>query len=46
VLYVIIFAVLAVVVVAAGASAMSRQRQRFRDAGIADDAPQEEEEDM
>jgi hypothetical protein len=44
VFYVIIFSILAVLLVAAGVTTMSRQRRRFRDAGIDDNTPDEEEE--
>jgi hypothetical protein len=43
VFYVIIFGALAVLLVAAGVTAMSRQRRRFRDAGIDDTPPDEEQ---
>jgi hypothetical protein len=46
VFYVIIFGALAVLLVAAGVTAMSRQRRRFRDAGISDSTPDEEEEEL
>jgi hypothetical protein len=45
VFYVIIFGALAVLVVVAGVTAMSRQRRRFREAGI-DGTPDEEEEKL
>jgi hypothetical protein len=45
VFYVIIFGALAVLLVAAGVTAMSRQRRRFRDAGIDDNTPDEDEGD-
>jgi hypothetical protein len=46
VFYVIIFGALAVLLVAAGVTAMSRQRRRFRDAGIDGATPDEEERDL
>ena len=46
VFYVIIFGALAVLLVAAGITAMSRQRRRFRDAGIDGATPAEEERDL
>ncbi len=46
VFYIIIFGALAVLLVAAGVTAMSRQRRRFRDAGIDDLALGEEEEGL
>jgi hypothetical protein len=45
VFYVIIFGALAVLLVAAGVTAMARQRRRFRDAGIDDTTPDAEERD-
>jgi hypothetical protein len=42
--YVIIFAALAVLLVVAGVASVSRQRRRFREAGIDETTPDEEEE--
>ena len=41
--YVILFSVLAVLLIAAGVTAVSRQRSRFRDAGMLDNTYEEEE---
>jgi hypothetical protein len=41
VFYVIIFSAFAVLLVAAGVTAMSRQRRRLRDAGIVEATPDE-----
>jgi hypothetical protein len=46
VFYVIIFGALALLLVAAGVTAVSRQRRHFRDAGIDDATPDEEERDL
>jgi hypothetical protein len=46
VFYVIIFGALAVLLVAAGVTARSRQSRRYRDAGIDDSTPDEEEGDF
>jgi hypothetical protein len=44
--YVILFSALAVLLVVAGVTAVSRQRRRYREAGIDYSAPDEEEEDL
>jgi hypothetical protein len=44
--YVIIFGALAVLLLVAGVTAMSRQRRRFRDAGIDDTTPDQQEKDL
>lgn len=46
VFYIIVFGALAVLLVTAGLTAMSRQRRRFREAGIDDTTPDEEEEEL
>jgi hypothetical protein len=45
VFYIIIFGVLAVLLVAAGITAMTQQRRRFHDAGL-DGTPDEEEQTL
>jgi hypothetical protein len=44
VFYIILFSVLAVLLVVAGVTAVSRQRRRYREAGIDDNTFEEEEE--
>jgi hypothetical protein len=44
--YVIVFSAVAVLLVVAGVTAVSRQRRRYREAGIDYSAPDEEEDDL
>jgi hypothetical protein len=44
VFYIVIFSIIAVLLVVAGLTAMSRQRRRFRDAGIDEMTYEEEDE--